>query len=250
MTTTADIASDPFYERDLEQMARAGRYLAWQFGLVRPFVSGHVLEVGAGIGNFTSRFAGVASQVTALEPNRYCFGRLVDATRHLPRVTCHEMTVEDFHRGPARGREFDTIVCMNVLEHLADDGAVLREFRALASGGSHLVLLVPAVPAAFGEIDRRLGHYRRYSAASARDLLTTCGWLVHRLRYFNTVGLLGWLWNTKVAPRVEQSDGQIAFFDEWIVPWLSRLESVVPPPLGQCLLVVGVPGVPDGAAHR
>ncbi len=131
--------------------------------MVRPFVRGDVLEVGAGIGTFTTRLAGCAAQVTALEPNRYCFNRLQSATAHLSNVTRHELTVEAFHLGPARGRTFDTIVCMNVLEHIENDAAVVREFRSLVSPGGRVVLLVPAMPLAFGEIDRRLGHYRRYT---------------------------------------------------------------------------------------
>lgn len=241
-TVQPDISLDPFYERDLEQMSRATNYLEWQFSLLRPFVAGEVLEVGAGIGTFTTRLAANAAHVTALEPNRHCFGRLTAATGHLANVTRHELTVEAFHGGPARGRTFHTIVCMNVLEHIQDDAAVVREFRSLVSPGGRVVLLVPAMPVAFGEIDRRLGHYRRYTRSGLRNLLRATGWNTTLLRYFNTIGLLGWLWNTRVSVKSAQSDGQIQFFDRLLVPLLSRVEALIPPPYGQSLLAVGTAG--------
>jgi SAM-dependent methyltransferase len=241
MTAPQNITIDPFYERDLQQMANATNYLAWQFGMVRPHLRGRVLEVGAGIGTFTSHMALVAEHVTALEPNRYCFERLTRDTVHLPNVSRYELPVEEFHATVARNRTFDTIVCMNVLEHIRDDAAVLREFRSLISPGGRLVLLIPAIPLAFGEIDRRLGHYRRYTKRGVRALFSSTGWRDVQLRYFNVVGLLGWLWNTKVLVKHAQSDHQIRLFDRAIVPVLSRIESAMPVPVGQSLLAVATP---------
>jgi SAM-dependent methyltransferase len=240
-STPQDITVDPFYERDLQQMADATNYLAWQFAMVQPHIGKRVLEVGAGIGTFTRRMAAVAEQVTALEPNQYCFDRLTRETSTLPNVSRHELPVEDFHSTVATGRTFDTIVCMNVLEHIRDDAAVLREFRSLIAPDGRLVLLIPAIPAAFGEIDRRLGHYRRYTKRSVRRLFGETGWRTVELRYFNVIGLLGWIWNTKVLMKHEQSDRQIQLFDRAIVPVMSRLESLLPLPVGQSLLAVATP---------
>ena len=221
-------------------MARAPNYLAWQFEMVRPFVRAHVLEVGSGIGNFTRRLASSASHVTALEPNRYCFDRLTAETRELTNVTRLNLTVEEFHQMPHR-TSVDTVVCINVLEHIQDDAAVVREFRSLIAPDGRLVLQIPAMPVAFGEIDRRLGHFRRYTKRSIRRLFSTTGWKSVHLRYFNTVGLLGWLWNTKVLVKTTQSDQQIRIFDRLVVPVLSRVEGVLHPPFGQCLMAVAVP---------
>ena len=100
------------------------------------------------------------------------------------------------------------------------------------------MLLIPAGPWLFGEIDKRLGHYRRYSKKTVRVLMDKTNFDLVKLRYFNFVGLWGWWWNARVAKKLTQSDGQIRLFDNCIVPWLSRFESVIPPPMGQSLLVV------------
>jgi SAM-dependent methyltransferase len=136
----------------------------------------------------------------------------------------------------------DTVVCMNVLEHLEDDELAVNTFSKRLAPGGLLVLLIPAVPWLFGEIDRRLGHYRRYSKGSAAALMRKTGMTMVRMRYFNFIGVWGWLWNARVAKSLTQSDGQIHFFDNYIVPWESRLEKVIAPPVGQSLLVVARKG--------
>jgi ubiquinone/menaquinone biosynthesis C-methylase UbiE len=238
-TSAFSIEADPFFAQDLLQMARAHNYRRWQFRLIEPYVRGQVLEIGGGIGNFTPDLAAVAESVVSLEPNSACHAKLVEKTRSLTKVTVYNTTAEELDRHVAPGYKADTVVCMNVLEHIQDDEAAVRTFTRRLKDGGRLVLLIPAAPWAFGDIDRRLGHFRRYSKASARLLMQKTSLTVLALRYFNFVGIWGWLWNTRVTRRQAQSDGQILVFDRYIVPWLSRLEALVPPPVGQSLLVVG-----------
>jgi SAM-dependent methyltransferase len=237
-TSAFSIEDDPFFSQDLLQMARAHNYRRWQYRMVAPYVRGQVLEVGGGIGNFTADLARTAQAVISLEPNAACHRQLLDKTRGLSNVKVYNAAAEDLDRHVSPGYLADSVVCMNVLEHLSDDLAAIRTFSRRLKAGGVLVLLIPAAPWAFGDIDRRLGHYRRYSKRSARALLEKCSLSVLRLRYFNFIGLWGWFWNTHVSRRQTQSDGQIYIFDNWIVPWQSRLESLVPPPIGQSLLAV------------
>ena len=220
-------------------MARAHNYRRWQFRLIAPYVRGNVLEVGGGIGNFTPDLAHVAESVISLEPNASCHSKLVEKTRSLSKVTVYNTTAENLDRHVAPGYQADTVVCMNVLEHLQDDELAVRTFSRRLKPGGALVLLIPAAPWAFGEIDRRLGHYRRYSKSTARQLMLRTSLTVLAMRYFNFIGLWGWFWNTHVTRRDTQSDTQILVFDRFIVPWLSLLEAFLPPPVGQSLLVVG-----------
>jgi SAM-dependent methyltransferase len=177
--------------------------------------------------------------VISLEPNRDCFSQLTQNTRSLGNVTALNTTAESLDQHLPANYIADTLVCMNVLEHIQDDEAAVRNFARRLKAGGTMVLLVPGVPAVFGRIDQRLGHYRRYSKAGLRALLLHTGFGVQKLRYFNLVGLIGWAWNTRFANLEKQSDAQIRVFDGYVVPWLSRLEGVLPPPIGQSLLAVG-----------
>jgi 2-polyprenyl-3-methyl-5-hydroxy-6-metoxy-1,4-benzoquinol methylase len=237
-TESFSIAEDPFFAQDLQQMAKARHYRRWQFRLVAPYLAGRVLEIGGGIGNFTADIAGVAESVVSLEPNEYCHRQLVEKTKSLANVTVRNITAEELDRQMPADYRADAAVCMNVLEHLADDELAVNTFGKRLKAGGLLVLLIPAGPWLFGEIDRRLGHYRRYSKPSVRALMQKTGFEIVKLRYFNFIGLWGWWWNARVAKKLTQSDFQIRMFDNGIVPWLSRVEAILPPPVGQSLLVV------------
>jgi len=236
---------DPFYVEDLRQMARAQNYQRWQFQMVTPFLHGEVLEVGGGIGNFTPRLAGVARFVTSLEPNEYCFRQLSEKIAPLKNAAACRATVESLHQVIPADKKFDAIVLMNVLEHIQDDHAVLAALKKLLAPAGRIVVLVPAGQWAFGPTDTRLGHYRRYTKRSARPLVASLQLELEALRYYNFPGIWAWWWNAKISRRPSQSDAQIRFFDSAIVPLLSRLEALLPPPLGQSLLFVA--RLPAGA---
>ncbi len=233
------IETDPFFADDLRQMANAKNYMRWQFDLIAPFVHGACLEVGGGIGNFTPRLAAVADSVTSIEPNEFCRQQLNGATAGLANVTVAAATAEELAKQATQEAHFDSAVCMNVLEHIEDDHAALRTMHRLLKPGGHAALLIPALPALFGEIDQRLGHYRRYSKKTARAAFEQAGFSMKKMRYFNPIGAAAWWWNAHVGGAGKQSDFQIKIFDGYIVPWQRRLESLIPVPLGQSLLAVG-----------
>ena len=140
-------------------------------------------------------------------------------------------------RGLSRYRP-DSVVCVNVLEHIEDDAAALRAMAEILVPGGVIVLVVPAFEALYGPIDRNLGHYRRYRCGPLRKLAGVAGLDVLKLHYLNAVGLFAWWVNARVLKRETQSDAQIAIFDRWMAPVLSALESAIPPPFGQSILAV------------
>jgi SAM-dependent methyltransferase len=232
------IEADPFYANDLLQMAKAHNYLRWQLEMVAPYVGGDVLEVGGGIGNFTIELAAKSLSLTSIEPNEFCHKQLCERTRPLPNVSVHLATVETLDKVLPPARSFDTIVMMNVLEHIRNDAQVLAMLKQRLKPTGRIVLLVPAGPWAFGVIDERLGHYRRYSKRYARELMGGLDLVIEKMRYFNFVGIWAWFLNAKFARLNKQDDTQIHIFDRWIVPLVSRAERRLAPPVGQSLLVV------------
>jgi hypothetical protein len=127
---------------------------------------------------------------------------------------------------------------MNVLEHIEHDQAVLARLKQRLKPGGTIAVLVPAGQWAFGPTDQRLGHFRRYDKPYARKLIESLGMKLAKLRYYNFIGIWAWWWNAKFAKRQNQSDAQIKIFDRLIVPVLSRIEAILPPPVGQSLLFV------------
>jgi SAM-dependent methyltransferase len=136
--------------------------------------------------------------------------------------------------GPLR---FDTVVCANVLEHVADDAASLRAMRAVLAPGGRVVLIVPALRALYGTIDVAIGHHRRYSRAEIDAKLRAAGLEVEHVSYFNLLGVAGWWLNARVLRR-RSVPGLQARLNDRLVPLL-RLERRLKPPIGMSLLAVG-----------
>jgi SAM-dependent methyltransferase len=235
--------NDDFAAIDLHQMQQARRYTDWIARQILAHCGTRVLEVGAGIGNITRRLLRHAEYVCALEPNPACFENLQRDFAGVPNFECRPWRIEDCSAEFAAARRIDTIVCVNVLEHVHAELDTLKRFRRmLPASAGRLLLVVPAVPAAYGTIDAALGHYRRYSRSHLRSVLLDAGFSIDSIRYLNLIGLIAWFFNARIARRVQQSDSQIKVFDTLIVPWSSRLEQLVPPPIGQSLVAAAHAG--------
>jgi SAM-dependent methyltransferase len=227
---------------DQARMAAAVNYFAWQAWLVKPELGRRVVEIGCGSGNFT-RMLLDRDAVFALDVDPDCIERINQRFRdrgNLRTAVCNasELLVDQILLDEIRQFQPDSLVCLNVLEHIQDDRGTLHGMAAILPAGGIIVLIVPAFGFLYGPIDRNLGHHRRYSRGSITTLAQGCGLAIEKLRYMNCAGFFGWWWNARVFKREAQSEQQIAFFDRFIVPIISRVEVWVRPPFGQSLLVV------------
>jgi len=222
---------------DQDRMSVAENYFAWQNRLVHRELGRRVLEVGCGLGNFTKTLFD-REAVIAVDSEPECIRRLRQRYRHrhnLNAFVC-DVTAPEF-LDLARLQP-DSCVCLNVLEHVADDAAALEAMASVLAPHGVIVLLVPAFPALYGPIDRNLGHHRRYSQGALRRLAGDVGLRIRKLHYSNCIGFFGWWTNAHVLKRQAQSARQIQVFDRYLVPLISAAERVARPPFGQSLLAV------------
>lgn len=159
-----------------------------------------------------------------------------------PHVTVEELTLPDHSaRNRFQQHRLDTVVALNVLEHIAEDLEALRSIGSMLQPQGRAVILVPALQALFGSLDRELGHQRRYTRKILAGLMREAGFRVEQMFYFNLVGVLGWWVNARLrkAPRLPLA--QVRYFDS-LVPAL-RLEDRMPLPFGQSVIAIGAMGV-------
>jgi 2-polyprenyl-3-methyl-5-hydroxy-6-metoxy-1,4-benzoquinol methylase len=218
-------------------MAKAGNYFAWQSRMVLKELGQRVVEVGCGIGNFTGMLLD-REIVIALDVEERCVERL--QARYPGRRNLHVFCRDASDAAFAELIRFhpDSFVCLNVLEHIADDQKALAAMAAMLPPDGVIVLLVPAFEALYGPLDHNLGHYRRYTRRSMLRMAESLGLAVKIAHYVNAAGLFGWWANAKLFHRQAQSRRQIVFFDRFVVPVISRMERVIRPPFGQSLFVV------------
>jgi 2-polyprenyl-3-methyl-5-hydroxy-6-metoxy-1,4-benzoquinol methylase len=236
--TDADGGTAFSYASDeLDAMAGATNYYEWILDRFRPYLGRRIMEVGAGIGTFSEYLAGAqpGAELTLLEPAENNVPRLRERFEQRPGVTVRQGVLD----GNVEAGCADSVVAVNVLEHVPDDtGFVASAMQALGPGG-HLVLFVPAGPGIFGTLDEAFEHYRRYTRKELGSLLTGAGFQLQELRYTNLPGVLAWWLTGRVLRRRTVSPGAARTYDRLVIPWLRRLETVWTPPAGQSLFAVG-----------
>jgi glycosyltransferase involved in cell wall biosynthesis/protein-L-isoaspartate O-methyltransferase len=210
----------------LERMGKLSRYNDWIWQSIAPHVGERVLEVGAGIGNMTRVMYGrdliVATDVEVpyLHVLRNRFARN-------PSIRVEKLDLNGDDYQTLKPYAFDTVVCLNVLEHIEDDGRALQHLYDVLVPGGKLLLFVPADQALYGTIDKQVGHFRRYSREELRRVIESAGFGPEKITYLNRVGRFGWWLNGRVLKRTHMPAGQSKVFDAF-VPLLRRLESREP----------------------
>ena len=226
---------EPGY-KTLQRTESLHRYNAWMWEKVAPYVGDRVLEVGAGTGNMT-RYLSSREQVVASDVDPRYVQMLANTFANDPHVrACRfDLGVDAAPAGLDGG--FDTVLCLNVLEHIEDDVAALRRIHGVLADQGRVILVVPALSRLYGEIDRAIGHYRRYERAELTHKLQTAGFVVEHTSTFNAIGALGWYVNSRLLKR-RTVPGVQAHINDLMVPLL-RFEGRLGCPLGLSLLFVG-----------
>jgi SAM-dependent methyltransferase len=147
--------------------------------------------------------------------------------RHRPSLCIHQLDAtkpEDF---VPFERRMDTVVCLNVLEHIEDDASALRSIRTLLMPGGRLILLVPNDPRAYGTVDKEIGHYRRYTPETLRKVTTEAGYEVEDILRFNRVSMPGWRITGQLLKARTLSRLSLRVFDRFVWLW-RRIDSALP----------------------
>ena len=217
----------------LEELEEAKHYSAWVLQMIAPHISGRILEVGAGRGTYSTYFA-EHGHLTALEPSEVNSAALRERLKNYPNASVINAELD----GAAAPGSYDTVVLLNVLEHIPDDHQALGDiYEALAPGGK-MVLWVPAFESLYGKFDHQIGHYRRYRHNPLLALVHRVGFQKVSARYTNMPGFFAWFLVVRLLGRAPTSGRLALTYDRYFVPVISRVERFVRPPIGQSLLVV------------
>src|SRR3954470_935442 len=224
--------SDRIYRDDeygshiLARLSRAARFNAWMADTIRPYCGSTVLEIGSGVGNLTQKLL-PRERYMASDINPLYLQTLGHLQADRPYLRSSYCDVTDFATFPRDAAPFDTVICLNVIEHVPDDRVSLRNIATVLADGGRAIVLVPQGQWNYGTLDEVLGHRRRYDEESLRALAGGCGFEVEKVVDFNRIGTIAWYLNGKILRRRKFGLGQILVLN-LLTPLFRLIDRFVP----------------------
>jgi len=230
---------DSLIARDLNILAQADNYLSLQIQTIKPFLGKRLLELGAGIGNHTRYF--VKNNFNLIITNEFnkefctilknTFGNKIEV------FNIDLNNIED-KSDYLKSKNIDTIVAINVLEHIDKDAHCLKVLSDILATNGRIVLIVPASKILYSRIDKEYGHFRRYNKTDFIKYASMLNLDIEKVSYFNIIGWIGWFITAKVFKAVKIEGLGLKYFNR-LLPYICKIESILPViPCGLSLLVV------------
>ena len=226
----------------LETISKADKFNRWMFDTIYPHCRGKILEIGSGIGNISQFFieANASISLSDIREN-YCTQlkeRFSDSPT-LDEVLLIDLTNPDFEiRYHEYKKTFDTVFALNVVEHIEDDALALKNCHFLLKDGGTLLILVPAYQNLYCSFDRELGHFRRYTKKTLGKVFKLNNFHIKHSRYFNLMGILGWIFSGKILRKKTIPEGQMGLYNK-LVPVFKIIDKIFLQAFGLSVIIVG-----------
>jgi SAM-dependent methyltransferase len=223
---------DDLYEANygrglLHSLTGTPQYISWLTRVLRPHLGDRVLEVGAGLGNLTARLMARKLHYVAGEGEALYLHALRNRFLRTPNVTVCELHPENPDDYARWSGEFDSALCVNVLETAKDPALVLRSIGSCLQPGGTLLVLVPQGKGLFGSLDRAMGHLHRFSEEDITGTLQQTGFQVVQMYQLNKIGALSWGIFGKLLGRKQISKPALKLFDKTVWFW-RRIDGLLP----------------------
>jgi len=226
----------------LELFANAPHFNKWLFENISPYCQGNILEIGSGIGNISKLLLQQNMPVTLSDLRKeYCeqlrlrFGE----NKNLQDVLQIDLSLKDFEKTYQQSlHRFDTVIALNVVEHIEDDSLVISNCKKLLKPNGRLIILVPAFMKLYNSFDKELGHYRRYNKKNLGGLFRAQHLKIIRIQYFNCAGILGWWFTGSILKKKIIPRNQLAIYEK-LVPLFRLIDNLLMKRIGLSVIAVG-----------
>ena len=234
---------DPVGLHTLEVIAKADQFNRWMYDQFKHQLKGEILEIGSGIGNISQLVINEGHAVTLSDYNEdYCdnLKKKFSAVPNVKAIISIDLLHPNFEeKYSAYQQKFDSIFLLNVIEHIKDDLLAIKNCKYLLRSDGHLVLLAPAYSWLYSSFDKQLGHFRRYSLKSLKELLARNRFTILSGSYFNFTGIGGWLLFGKIFKQKMLSKGEMSAFNK-IVPIARIIDKILVKKIGLSIIVTGI----------
>jgi glycosyltransferase involved in cell wall biosynthesis len=222
-------AGDEYGSQILGRLNRAPRFTQWMADVIRPYIGQRVLEIGAGTGNLTMQLI-PRKLYYASDINPHYLTYLENLIPDHPYLRVGYTDGEKHDSYPLQ-EKFDTVICLNVVEHLENDFGALRNILDALEENGRAIVLVPSGPGLYGSLDKVLGHFRRYTKPQFTELAVRAGFQLEELLTFNRFGSPAWWLNGRLLRRKTFGLWQIKMLN-FLTPMMRVIDRFLPlPPL-------------------
>lgn len=217
-------------ERTLEVMKKAKWYNPWLLSFFAGHLGKEILDVGGGIGNFT-KLLGTYGKVTSIDIQKKYYAKVKSSDK--------DFGYGDIEKGEYffNNKLFDSIICLNVLEHIENDERALSNIYRLLKKDGSAIILVPAGKLLYSKYDKLLGHFRRYNCRELKEKAVKAGFKISEVRYLNWWGGLGWFVFLKVLKKSEFPEKEVGIFDI-LGKYFLWVEKYIKMPFGLSVLII------------
>jgi len=198
---------DEIGHNTLDVIAEAKGFNKWMYDTIHPYLHGRVLEIGSGIGNISENIIKNLPLVTLSDIDEGYRQILLSKFGHHPNV--EDIVAIDLQNINFRKDyqhlhlKFDSVILLNVLEHIKDQALAFSIFNYLLKPGGSLIVLVPAYSFLYCNFDKALSHFRRYTVASLKSVILANQFQPQKIWYFNFIGIAGWFFFGKLLSQKE-----------------------------------------------
>jgi SAM-dependent methyltransferase len=213
----------------IDILSKAPRFNRWMADTIRPYVGKRIMELGAGIGNLSVELIKGAQHYLATDIDIEHLSRLRNRLRYRRNTDVKYCDLEQPHDFAPFECSFDSVICLNALEHVKNDLVGLSNIRSVLVPGGRAIILVPEGMSVYGTLDEVLGHHRRYSEAELKSKMEEAGFRVDCVLKFNRITRPAWFINGRIMKKRTFSRFQVGVFDSLVWLW-RRLDPVLPWP--------------------
>jgi glycosyltransferase involved in cell wall biosynthesis len=220
--------SDSYGGKILIRLSRAHKFNSWLAETIKPYLGKNVIEIGAGFGNLSLELIPV-QRYSATDINVLYLEMMQRLKANNPCLETDFLDINDVSDFVLKNKKFDTVICLNVIEHLEDDEKIMNNISKLLEEGGRAIVLVPQGKWLFGSFDRVLGHIKRYSEEELLSLGEKTGFGCIKIMGFNRISTLPWYINGRIFMKTTFSRFQIYILD-MIVPLIKKIDKFLPWP--------------------
>ncbi len=227
--------------KDLEAMSFAVNYHKWILDEFRPFLGKRVVEVGAGTGSFSELILQESIDSLSLVEPSEMFESLtanVAQIKNNTHVDFYKSIFSDVATEILDKQKPDSIIYVNVMEHIENDRLELDHIHRTLGKGGRCFIFVPALMSLYGEFDRKIGHFRRYTKPEVEEKCGSAGFKILKSKYFDLAGIVPWFVKYKLLKSDSLDSGAVTLYDKMAIPFVKGMEKFVNVPLGKNVLLI------------